>query len=189
MAYYENKLYLWGGRAASIIDNHQASLYVYDLQSCKWSKIITKCTYPGLESLSSTAHAIHNHKWYLFGGTNQKCEYNTALWKLNVDNYEWKKCEQKGELPPPTEGGHLQFIDKSWMLHYEGFNSVSPAKLSLSICTISTRRFGTSARETICIMLDFALELQSAFKTTRSICLAGRISRKINCNASMIYTL
>lgn len=49
-----------------------------------------------MEVLSGHAGVISGNKWFMFGGSNADNRPNNLLWRLNLDNYEWAKLEQRG---------------------------------------------------------------------------------------------
>jgi N-acetylneuraminic acid mutarotase len=93
---YKNKIYVWGG---SILDPDSKSnplyLYVYELDHKRWKRFWTKTGCKELDAFSGQCHAIINNRWYLFGGVNKDENYISQLWRLNLDSYEWIKCDQK----------------------------------------------------------------------------------------------
>lgn len=75
-------------------------LFVYDPESTsndKWERLKTKCSNnKEIEFMSGHAGVVSGNKWYVYGGSLGENKSSGNLWRLNLDNLEWVKLDQKG---------------------------------------------------------------------------------------------
>eukprot|EP00698_Gefionella_okellyi_P026171 TRINITY_DN9886_c0_g1_i2.p1 TRINITY_DN9886_c0_g1~~TRINITY_DN9886_c0_g1_i2.p1 ORF type:complete len:871 (-),score=239.72 TRINITY_DN9886_c0_g1_i2:53-2665(-) len=91
-----NKVFLFGGLADHGYNN---DVYVFDPESCAWSRPITRGTPPPARGWHSTTQI--GKKLYVFGGCSATA--TNDLYTLDIDQLIWTKLKPAGTLPSPRE--------------------------------------------------------------------------------------
>jgi len=68
---------------------------------------------------------IFGNKIYVFAGVDDKNTLLNELWSLDLENFRWTKCEQKGNIPSPRLGHASAIIDNK-MYIFGGRTNIKP---------------------------------------------------------------
>lgn len=105
-AYYDQTLYLFGGRSREYPKRNYNDLWEFDLTTREWSQLEENrsphrydesATYPGYHSKS--ANAVVGKYWYIWGGEGRH-GHVSDFWRFNLETHEWQFIQPQRQDDP-----------------------------------------------------------------------------------------
>jgi len=115
-----NKIVVYGGIGGTYFCNDVFIFTIISENQKEISLNIEKIPM-GNESLGRYKHSseIIGDKMYVFGGSLVRTAQYNELWCLNLKDFKWTECEQKGDIPPPRYR-HKSFLFENKMYIFGG---------------------------------------------------------------------
>ena len=95
-AYYDHKLYLFGGRSRRFPKKNFNDLWVYDLIAAEWVRLSGNRSphcYDGITDFlayhAKASTAVVGHFWYIWGGEGIN-GHVSDFWRFNFENHQWQ---------------------------------------------------------------------------------------------------
>ena len=131
---YKGCSYLLGGRDFNSQPIGLTSVEVLDPTTLKWQCHTTSGETP-VEVFRAACAVVCNYL-YLFGGiVNGKEQISNALWRLDLESFQWSSVQQ-ANIPPPRYSAGLVADKEQWLVLYGGEGECNEIMTDLHVFSI-----------------------------------------------------